>query len=118
MGARPAADDAGRLRTRTMKKEDGLNRNRLFTVLGLATALTIGSSVIAGAAHAQAPATAPGQELPGTVRVARTQDSVTVDRSEEQKSELQSIMHISYAVVCLKQKKSETSCAKLIPEYN
>src|SRR3546814_18177954 len=52
---------------------------RLVPVRGLATALTIGSSVIAGAAHAQAPATAPGQALPGDVRVARTQDSVTVD---------------------------------------
>src|SRR3546814_5982559 len=52
---------------------------RLVPVRGLATALTIGSSVIAGAAHAQAPATSPGQALPGDVRVARTQDSVTVD---------------------------------------
>src|SRR3546814_6528578 len=32
-------------------------------------------------------------------------DSVTVDRSEEHTSELQSLMRISYAVFCLKKKK-------------
>ncbi|MGH6697308.1 hypothetical protein, partial [Sphingopyxis sp.] len=59
-----------------------MNRKRIFTALGLATALTAASLAIAGAAHAQAPTTvlnASGKALPGDVRVARTQDSVTID---------------------------------------
>src|SRR3546814_3846307 len=33
-----------------------------------------------------------------------------VDRSEEHTSELQSLMRISYAVFCLKKKKTKTTC--------
>lgn len=66
----------------TKKQEDGLNRKRIFTALGLATALTAGSLAVAGTAYAQAPATvlnASDKALPGDVRVARTPDSVTID---------------------------------------
>src|SRR3546814_6588177 len=38
------------------------------------------------------------------VEVGRTPDVATVTRSEEHTSELQSLMRISYAVFCLKQK--------------
>src|SRR3546814_6880653 len=36
-----------------------------------------------------------------------TRDSITIDRSEEHTSELQSLMRISYAVFCLKKKNKK-----------
>src|SRR3546814_3893597 len=65
--------------------------------------------------------TAVSPSLPGSERVAcaelatrwglRWQEVVTdeIDRSEEHTSELQSLMRISYAVFCLKKKKTLTS---------
>src|SRR3546814_3065349 len=43
----------------------------------------------------------------GTLFVARFNDDGTLDRSEEHTSELQSLMRISYAVFCLKNKTQQ-----------
>src|SRR3546814_2793801 len=41
-------------------------------------------------------------------------DKVSINRSEEHTSELQSLMRISYAVFCLKKKKETNKCRKRI----
>src|SRR3546814_6166069 len=43
----------------------------------------------------------------GTIAMARTSDPNSATRSEEHTSELQSLMRISYAVFCLKNKKTK-----------
>src|SRR3546814_3989821 len=53
-----------------------------------------------------APAAGAGRE--GSVLHAVLPPDVTVQRSEEHTSELQSLMRISYAVFCLKKKKKKT----------
>src|SRR3546814_4481682 len=42
----------------------------------------------------------------------------TEKRSEEHTSELQSLMRISYAVFCLKKKKTKHTTAKTVPSHN
>src|SRR3546814_3079788 len=49
-----------------------------------------------------------GFELPDRLAVAAMRDVAGLLRSEEHTSELQSLMRISYAVFCLKKKKSES----------
>src|SRR3546814_3414359 len=44
-------------------------------------------------------------------------DIITTERSEEHTSELQSLMRISYAVFCLKKKKSNDYCHINTPNY-
>src|SRR3546814_10151143 len=44
--------------------------------------------------------------------------STSVERSEEHTSELQSLMRISYAVFCLKKKKTETTNTSPNPNCN
>src|SRR3546814_2599849 len=53
-------------------------------------------------------ATAPARELPADLTAQQLQfvESLDVIRSEEHTSELQSLMRISYAVFCLKKKKT------------
>jgi len=69
----------------------------MFAALRLATLLAAGSFVAAGAARAQAPATAldlPGRALPGDVRVVRAQDSVTVDWPSAQGERAQLVLSL------------------------
>src|SRR3546814_2125009 len=51
-------------------------------------------------------ATNPKDAAPGTIR-ADFAESIEANRSEEHTSELQSLMRISYAVFCLKNKKTK-----------
>src|SRR3546814_10034478 len=44
------------------------------------------------------------------VLVTRVRDGLTMIRSEEHTSELQSLMRISYAVFCLKKKRKNIQC--------
>src|SRR3546814_8435209 len=48
-----------------------------------------------------------GQDLEGARRIACRIETISEFRSEEHTSELQSLMRISYAVFCLKQKKPQ-----------
>src|SRR3546814_4713377 len=48
----------------------------------------------------------------GEQRVDRGRGFAVAERSEEHTSELQSLMRISYAVFCLKKKKSDNTCHK------
>src|SRR3546814_5592669 len=50
------------------------------------------------------------QQSGGRHRLPVQRDAVAALRSEEHTSELQSLMRISYAVFCLKQKQQETRC--------
>src|SRR3546814_3685469 len=49
---------------------------------------------------------APDAGAPQQMACNSTENRLTVDRSEEHTSELQSLMRISYAVFCLKKKKT------------
>src|SRR3546814_3361273 len=60
-----------------------------------------GVSSFRGACHAALPS-------PASIRSKATR-GIRIRRSEEHTSELQSLMRISYAVFCLKQKKKQTS---------
>src|SRR3546814_7899718 len=48
--------------------------------------------------------------LGGTLTLIGTSTNLVVDRSEEHTSELQSLMRISYAVLCLKTKTTQNKC--------
>src|SRR3546814_8057686 len=54
------------------------------------------------------PASGQPDRSPAHEQVRREQPASIVERSEEHTSELQSLMRISYAVFCLKKKKTQT----------
>src|SRR3546814_7374424 len=64
--------------------------------------------------HGHAGDAEPGQRLAHLVELERFDDSQDQlhDRSEEHTSELQSLMRISYAVICLKKKKIHRAATK------
>src|SRR3546814_5529506 len=85
---------------------DVFPRNRLaraMAVYSIGVPLGAGIAMILGSFVVQAVLAAPAIDLPliGPVEAWRT-----IFRSEEHTSELQSLMRISYAVFCLKKKKS------------
>src|SRR3546814_1837334 len=98
-----------------------------------ATLLLVSSAVfLSGCAHSNPPASpTPAQEPAAMTVPATPTDNPTltaeeigrrflklIERSEEHTSELQSLMRISYAVFCLKKKKTHTILTKsLITSY-
>src|SRR3546814_5779866 len=80
---------------------------------GCTPGLDVDVLAVAEHAHVQL---AGGGALLGTVGLAGDHHPAgSADRSEEHTSELQSLMRISYAVVCLKKKKFKTKSVLLTP---
>src|SRR3546814_8646852 len=86
----------------------------LSTLLGVGTELSIGDDesdlVRAIRQSSQQSAAQAGQQI--VSKNLNIQPTITVRRSEEHTSELQSLMRISYAVFCLKKKKTTTILTK------
>src|SRR3546814_10884022 len=91
--------------TRCRSRTFPMTRKLQHTFQALMASAAVFSLMLIAGGPAPAPAASP-VVVPTAILVAASEATEAVERSEEHTSELQSLMRISYAVFCLKKKKT------------